>query len=315
MTSRRAVVAIGGNSLIKDKQHQSIPDQYTAAAESCHHIADMISKGWDVVLTSGNGPQVGFIMRRSELAKHELHEVLMDYAGADTQGAIGYMLQRALHNEFKRRDIDKHAATIITQTLVDKDDPAFENPAKPVGTFMDKETAQKRANQQEWEIVEDAGRGWRRVVPSPIPKEIIQQPAIDALIKEGIVTYAVGGGGIPVIREEDGTLEGVEAVIDKDRASSLLASEMGMDLLLISTAVEKAYLNFGTEDQKPIDEMTPSEAEKYIEEGHFAPGSMLPKVEACVDFIKNGGDLAIITNPPNITNALAGKTGTRIVPE
>lgn len=315
MTSRRAVVAIGGNSLIKDKQHQSIPDQYTAAAESCHHIADMISKGWDVVLTSGNGPQVGFIMRRSELAKHELHEVLMDYAGADTQGAIGYMLQRALHNEFKRRDIDKHAATIITQTLVDKDDPAFENPAKPVGTFMDKETAQKRANQQGWEIVEDAGRGWRRVVPSPIPKEIIQQPAIDALIKEGIVTYAVGGGGIPVIREEDGTLEGVEAVIDKDRASSLLASEMDMDLLLISTAVEKAYLNFGTEDQEPIDEMTPSEAEKYIEEGHFAPGSMLPKVEACVDFIKNGGDLAIITNPPNITNALAGKTGTRIVPE
>ncbi|MFO7836597.1 MAG: carbamate kinase [Candidatus Thorarchaeota archaeon] len=315
MTSRRAVVAIGGNSLIKDKQHQSIPDQYTAAAESCHHIADMISKGWDVVLTSGNGPQVGFIMRRSELAKHELHEVLMDYAGADTQGAIGYMLQRALHNEFKHRDIDKHAATIITQTLVDKDDPAFENPAKPVGTFMDKETAQKRANQQGWEIVEDAGRGWRRVVPSPIPKEIIQQPAIDALIKEGIVTYAVGGGGIPVIREEDGTLEGVEAVIDKDRASSLLASEMGMDLLLISTAVEKAYLNFGTEEEEPIDEMTPSEAEKYIEEGHFAPGSMLPKVEACVDFIKNGGDLAIITNPPNITNALARKTGTRIVPE
>ncbi|MBS3794172.1 MAG: carbamate kinase [Candidatus Thorarchaeota archaeon] len=314
-TSRRAVVAIGGNSLIKDKQHQSIPDQYAAAAESCKHIADMISKGWDVVLTSGNGPQVGFIMRRSELAKHELHEVLMDYAGADTQGAIGYMLQRALHNEFKRRDIDKHAATIITQTLVDKDDPAFKNPAKPVGTFMDKDTAEKRAKKQGWEIIEDAGRGWRRVVPSPIPKEIIQQPAINALIKEGIVTYAVGGGGIPVIRNEDGTLEGVEAVIDKDRASSLLASDMGVDLLLISTAVEKAYLNFGTEDQEPIDEMTPSEAEKYIEENHFAAGSMLPKVEACVEFIKKGGDLAIITDPANITNALEGKTGTRIVPE
>ena len=311
--ARQAVVAIGGNSLIKDKNHRTVPDQYDAAAETCKHIADMIEQGWNVVITSGNGPQVGFILRRSELASHELHEVPLDYCGADTQGAIGYMIQRAMYNEFNQRNMNKSVATVVTQTLVDKKDPAFENPAKPVGSFMEEKEAKKREKEEGWQIVEDAGRGWRRVVPSPIPKRIIELPAINALIRDGIIVYAVGGGGIPVIEDDQGNLEGVAAVIDKDRASALLANGLDANVLLISTAVEKVFLNFGTDDQEPIDKMDHIQAQKYMEEGHFAAGSMLPKVEACISFIKRGGDMAIITDPPNITKALRGETGTRIV--
>ncbi len=318
--TKTAVVAIGGNSLIKDKEHRTIPDQYAAAAETCKHIADMIEQGWNVVITSGNGPQVGFILRRSELAAHELHEVPLDYCGADTQGAIGYMIQRALYNEFNKRKIEKHVASVVTQVLVDKNDPAFENPAKPVGSFMDEATAKRRAEKEGWIIREDAGRGWRRVVPSPIPKRIIELPAIRALIQHDIVVYAVGGGGIPVIADSEGNLEGVAAVIDKDRASALLADSLNADLLLISTAVEQAYLNYGTENQKPIRKMTHIDALNYMKEGHFAPGSMLPKIESCVNFIRWGRKkgasnqrFAIITNPPNITRALNGEIGTMIV--
>jgi carbamate kinase len=311
--ARKAVVAIGGNSLIKDKNHRTVPDQYDAAAETCKHIADMIEQGWNVVITSGNGPQVGFILRRSELASHELHEVPLDYCGADTQGAIGYMIQRAMYNEFNQRNMNKSVATVVTQTLVDKKDPAFENPAKPVGSFMEEKEAKKREKEEGWQVVEDAGRGWRRVVPSPIPKRIIELPAINALIRDGIIVYAVGGGGIPVIEDDQGNLEGVAAVIDKDRASALLANGLDANVLLISTAVEKVFLNFGTDDQEPIDKMDHIQAQKYMEEGHFAAGSMLPKVEACISFIKRGGDMAIITDPPNITKALRGETGTRIV--
>ena len=311
--ARSAVVAIGGNSLIRDKKHRTVPDQYAATVETCKHIADMIQDNWNVVITSGNGPQVGFILRRSELAAHELHEVPLDSCGADTQGAIGYMIQKALYNEFQKRNMDIHAASLVTQVRVDPEDSAFKNPAKPVGSFMDEKTAKKREKDENWSIMEDSGRGWRRVVPSPIPIEIIELPAIHALLNDGIVVYAVGGGGIPVIQNDDGDLEGVAAVIDKDRASSLLATGLGADVLIISTSVEKAYLDFGKENETPIDKMDHIQAQNYIEEGHFAPGSMLPKVESCIDFIKNGGELAIITDPPNITRALNGETGTHIV--
>jgi carbamate kinase len=311
--AKKAVVAIGGNSLIKDKQHKTVPDQYAATAETCHHIADMISQGWEVVITSGNGPQVGFILRRSELAEHELHPVPLDYCGADTQGAIGYMIQRALYNEFHTRNMAKNAVSVVTQVRVSQDDPAFQNPSKPIGSFMDEKDAKEKAGKEGWQIKEDAGRGWRRVVASPIPKEIIELPAIKALIEDGIVVYAVGGGGIPVVADDEGNLEGVAAVIDKDRASSLLATGLDADVLLISTAVEKVYLNYGTDKQQPIDKMDHIQAQRYIEEGHFAPGSMLPKIEACVEFIRNGGEMAIITDPPNISRALSGETGTRIV--
>ena len=311
--AKTAVIAIGGNSLITDKDHKTVPDQYDATQETCKHIADMIQEGWNVVITSGNGPQVGFILRRSELAEHELHPVPLDYCGADTQGAIGYMIQRALYNEFHKRGMDRQAASLVTQVRVSKDDPAFQNPNKPIGSFMDEKEAKKRAESDGWQVKEDSGRGWRRVVPSPIPKEIIELPGIKALLNDNIVVYAVGGGGIPVVANEDGELEGIAAVIDKDRASSLLATDLEADVLLISTAVEQVYLNFGKENQQAIDKMDHIQAQRYIEEGHFTPGSMLPKIEACIQFIKNGGEMAIITDPPNITKALNGETGTRIV--
>jgi len=311
--AKTAVIAIGGNSLIKDKAHKSVPDQYTATAETCKHIADMIQQGWNVVITSGNGPQVGFILRRSELAEHELHPVPLDYCGADTQGAIGYMIQRALYNEFHKRNMNRHVASLVTQVRVSKDDPAFENPAKPIGSFMDEKEAKKRAKEEGWDIKEDSGRGWRRVVPSPIPKEIIELPGIKALLNDDIVVYAVGGGGIPVVASEAGDLQGIAAVIDKDRASALLATDLSADVLLISTAVEKVYLNFGKKNQEAIDKMDHMEAQRYMEEGHFTPGSMYPKIEACVQFIKDGGEMALITDPPNIMRALNGETGTRIV--
>ncbi len=314
-TPKTGVVAIGGNSLIRDKTKRSIEDQYQAAQETSRHIADMILEGWNIVITSGNGPQVGSILRRSEIAAKEVHEIPLDYCGAQSQGQIGYMLASALTNEFKRRSIEKTMAGVITQVVVDKNDPAFKKPTKPIGTFMDKDTAMERAKTLGWNVIEDSGRGWRRVVPSPIPRKIVELKAIKALIENGIIVYAVGGGGIPVVEDEDGNLTGVAAVIDKDYASSLLASDLDVDLLLISTAVEQVYVNFGKPDQKPIDSMTVSEAKRYIAEGQFAPGSMLPKIRACIQFIERGGELALITDPPNITRALRGKTGTRIVPD
>jgi len=313
MNKKKAVIAIGGNSLIKDKNHQTVPDQYAALAETCKHIADMITEGYDVVITSGNGPQVGFILRRSELSRHELHEVPLDYCGADSEGAIGYMVEQALYNEFYNRRIDKDVVSVVTQVRVSADDPAMKNPDKPIGSFMDEKEAKKKAESEAWVVREDSGRGWRRVVPSPKPIEIVELPAIKALINAGFVVYAVGGGGIPVVADKNGHLNGVAAVIDKDRASSLLATGIGADTLVISTAVEKVYLNFGTDKQKAIDKMDHIEAQKYIGEGHFKPGSMLPKIESCVEFIKNGGKVAIITNPENITRAVKGETGTRIV--
>jgi carbamate kinase len=313
---KTAVIAIGGNSLIKDKQHVSVQDQYIAAKETSEHIADMIAQGWEVAIGHGNGPQVGFILRRSEIAARTagMHEVPLDSCGADTQGAIGYHLQQNLHNAFKERGIDKVAATVVTQVLVDKADSAFQHPTKPIGGFMEEAEAKDRAANEGWSVVEDAGRGWRRVVASPLPQEIIELEAVRHLLDAGVVTITVGGGGIPVIRDEDDDLEGTAAVIDKDYASSLLAQSIGADLFLISTAVEQVYLNFGQPDEKAIDKMTVAEAKQYIEEGHFAKGSMLPKVQAIIWFLESGGKKAIITDPESITRALRGETGTLIVP-
>lgn len=309
-----AVVAVGGNSLIKDKNAKTIQDQYDASAESMRHIAGMIEDGWDVVITHGNGPQVGFILRRSELSKHELHEVPLDYCGADSQGAIGYMFQQALFNEFAQRSIEKLAATIVTQVEVDRDDPAFQTPSKPIGSFMDESMANERRENEGWVVVEDAGRGWRRVVPSPLPVRIVQRDAIEALIGDGFVVIAVGGGGIPVVRDESGKLSGVEAVIDKDFASALLASQIGADMFLVTTAVPQIALNYNQPDQTWIDKMTLAEAKAYMEQGHFAKGSMEPKVQAIINYLEAGGKEALVTDPENIERALAGETGTRIVP-
>ena len=313
--SKVAVVAVGGNSLITDKTKKSIPDQFNAAHQTATHIADMIEMGYNVVITHGNGPQVGFILLRSEKARGELHEVPLDYCGADTQGAIGYMFQMSLHNIFRERGIKKEAATVVTQVVVDKKDPAFQNPTKPIGSFYSEEEAKERADKEGWSIMEDAGRGWRRVVASPIPVEIVEQDAIQKLIAGGFTVIAVGGGGIPVLKGEDGKLSGTAAVIDKDFASSLLASNIKADLFVISTAVEKVCLNFGKPDQKSLDTMTLADCKKYLAEGHFKPGSMKPKIEAIVKFLENGGQKALITDPAHLKEALEGKTGTHITKE
>lgn len=313
MADKVAVVAVGGNALIKEKTKKSIPDQYAAASETMHYVVDMIEEGWNVVVSHGNGPQVGFILRRSELAASELHEVPLDYCGADTQGSIGYMFQKSLRNEFKRRGMQKHAVTVVSQCLVDRDDAAFKKPSKPIGSFLDEKTAKARMAQGK-NFMEDAGRGWREVVASPQPKEIVEAPAIKNLIDAGLTVIAVGGGGIPVIENEQGDLEGVAAVIDKDFASALLANNLGAELLLISTAVEKVHINFNTSEQEDVDQMTVAEAKQYMEEGHFAPGSMLPKIQATLRFLEQGGKKALITDPPNIKRALAGETGTWIFP-
>jgi len=309
-----AVIAVGGNSLIKDETHKTVPDQIHAAVETMRHIAEMIVQGWEVVITHGNGPQVGFILRRSELSRHELHEVPLDFCGADSQGAIGYMFQMAMHNEFLHRNIDKKCVSVVTQTIVDRKDKAFQNPSKPIGSFMTEELAKERATNEGWTVVEDAGRGWRRVVASPIPQRIVEADAIRTLIEAGFVVIGVGGGGIPVIEDEQGNLVGVEAVIDKDFGSSLLATMIKADLFLISTAVERVALDFNKPGQRWLDKMTLAEAKNYIDQGHFAKGSMLPKIQAINRYLEQGGKRALITNPENINRALAGETGTWIYP-
>ncbi len=311
--NKKAVIAVGGNSLIKDSCHQCINDQYTAIAETSVHIAEIVEEGYEVVLTHGNGPQVGFILLRSELSKHVIHPVPLDSCDADTQGAIGYAFQQTLGNEFLRKKIDKPVITVITQVVVDKNDEAFNNPSKPIGPFYSLEDAEMHRKEDKWDIVEDSGRGYRRVVASPFPQEIVEESVITGLINSGVVVIAVGGGGIPVIRNPDGTLKGVEAVIDKDHASSLLASNIKADTFIISTAVEKVYLNYSSSDQKALDEMTVKDAERFIRQGHFKPGSMLPKIKAAVAFLKNGGRQVIITKPEALLSSVKGETGTRIV--
>jgi len=314
--TKLAVIAVGGNSLIKDDKHVSVEDQEQALRETAHHIADMIEAGWDLAIGHGNGPQVGFILRRSEIAAkvEGMHEVPLDVCGADSQGAIGYEFQQALQNEYHRRGIRKSAATVITQMLVDQNDAAFQKPSKPIGSFMDEAEAQHRAKDMGWSVVEDAGRGWRRVVASPMPKKIMELDSVKLLLNAGVTVITVGGGGIPVVDKGNGEVEGTAAVIDKDFASSLLAQEIGAELFLIATAVEKVAINFGKPEQKWLDKMTLAEAKQYLAEGtHFAKGSMAPKIQAIIWFLENGGKQALITNPENIGRALKGETGTWIV--
>jgi carbamate kinase len=308
------VIAIGGNSLIENAQHMSVPDQYAAVVKTVHHITDLLEQRHRIVITHGNGPQVGFILLRSEHSRGILHQVPLDSIVADTQGALGYQIQQALQNEFRRRGLKKSVVTVVTQTLVNRDDAAFASPGKPIGEFYTREQAEDRMRVEKWTMMEDAGRGWRRVVASPIPVRIIESEVVRHLVKAGYVVIAAGGGGIPVVADEKGILRGVAAVIDKDLASAVLAKEIGADMLVISTAVEKVCLNFGTPGQRALDSMTVAEARRYMAEGHFKPGSMLPKIEACVQFVTNSGHEALITCPEALPAALDGHTGTRLVP-
>ena len=314
MAKSALVVAIGGNSLIKDPQHMTVPDQYRALGETSGHIARIIKDGWQVAIGHGNGPQVGFILRRSELSAHELHEVPLDVCDADTQGAIGYELQQNLGHDFRRMRIDRQAVTVVTQVEVDPDDPAFQHPSKPIGSFMDEAQAQQRAEREGWVVREDAGRGWRRVVASPRPLRIVEERAVKALLRDDFVVITVGGGGIPVITDEHGDLRGVAAVIDKDFASALLAITLRADVFMITTGVDRVALDWGSPERRWVDRLTLAEAKDYLAEGtHFAAGSMAPKIEACIEFLEHGGGEAVITNPENMERALAGEAGTRIV--
>ncbi len=310
--ARTAIVAIGGNSLIADQEHKSVEEQFKISNITCKHIADMIEDGWDVVITHGNGPQVGFILLRSEISSEQIHSVPLDSVGADTQGAIGYMLQQNLYNEFLRRGIDKKCCTVITQCVVDKDDPGFLKPTKPIGPVYTKEDAMNKKESENWDIVEIANKGWRRVVASPLPLRIIEMESIRELIKSGFIVIAVGGGGIPVVQDEQGMLKGTAAVIDKDLASSLLAGDISVDLFLISTDIDNVYINYGKPDQTALENITLAEAEKYLEAGEFAPGSMGPKVKSAINYLKNGGKKVIITSANNIGKAIRGETGTHI---
>jgi len=304
-----AVVAVGGNALIRERGKESLSDQYAAVCITMPHVVDMIQNGWDVIVTHGNGPQVGFILRRSELSVSEVHTIPLDYAGSNTQGSIGYMFQTSLQNEFKKRGMTNQSATVITETLVDKNDPAFKNPTKPIGSFMDEKTALQHRDADGWSVMEDAGRGWRRVVASPIPVKILQQDAILSLAGAGFTVVAVGGGGIPVIENDKGEIEGVEAVIDKDLASALFASSINADMFLISTEVEKVAINFNKPDVQWLDKLSIQDARKYLAEGQFGKGSMEPKIKAVLYFLERGGRQALVTNPDNMLKGLRGETG------
>ncbi|MDN5333234.1 carbamate kinase [Sphaerochaeta halotolerans] len=313
MESKLIVIAIGGNSLIEDPKHVTVAAQYEAARKTASHIAKLVKAGHRVVIAHGNGPQVGFILLRSEFSRSILHTVPLDSCVADTQGSIGYQLQMALKNEFNRIQMNPQVATVVTQVEVSDDDPSFQKPTKPIGSFMSKEDAQYHMEKDGWICTEDAGRGYRRVVASPKPKAIVEIDTIRTMLENRIIVIAGGGGGIPVVRDEDGYLSGREAVIDKDLAAALMAKELKADLFVISTAVEKVCLNFGKPNQKTLDTITTKEADQYISEGHFAPGSMLPKVQAIVDFVRSTGNEGLITDPEHLYGALYEGKGTRIV--
>lgn len=312
MTNKLTVLAIGGNSLIKDKTKIAMWYQYEALKETVAYMADLIEAGMNMVITHGNGPQVGFIYRRGEIAVHELPLIPLDICGADTQGAIGYMIEKALINQFRKREMTKQAIAVVTQTVVDRDDPSFAKPSKPIGSFMSREEALLKQKEKGWNVLEDAGRGFRRVVPSPLPRKILEVEGIRLLLQAGYVVIAAGGGGIPVVRDEAGDLEGVEAVIDKDLSSSLLAGNLGAETFIITTAVDEAYLNFGEENQKALGHATLSQIKQYLAEGHFKPGSMKPKIESIIQFLEGAGEKAIITSPENLVKAVRGEAGTTI---
>jgi carbamate kinase len=309
------LVAVGGNSLITDRNQPDVLHQWDAVRETCRHLADLVEEGWRLVISHGNGPQVGYILRRNEIAKELVHTTPLDLIVADTQGSIGYMLQQALKNELYRRGKRRSVVSLVTQVLVKRDDPAFDEPSKPIGGFMSEAEAREYETQG-WQVVEDAGRGWRRVVASPKPLRVIEEDSIRALIAADHIVVASGGGGIPVVHNREGELrelKGVYAVIDKDRASALLAQRLNADLFVISTGVEKVALNFNTPQQQDLSHVSVEELEAYMHEGHFAPGSMRPKVEAVLDFVWQTGNSAVITDPPNLSRALNKETGTWIV--
>lgn len=307
------VVAVGGNALISDAAHITQVDQARAASESMAHVAAMVTEGWNVLVTHGNGPQVGFLLRRAEIASTELPMLPLDVLGADTQGGIGYLFTRALDNHFAAMGLDARAVSVITRTVVDADDPAFAHPTKPIGSFMTEKEARRRQAEDHWEVAEDAGRGWRRLVASPTPTAILEINAIRTLLNSGHTVVAGGGGGVPLVRTPDG-LVGVEAVIDKDTATALMARELDADLMIISTGVDGVAIRFNTPEEHWLSKITAAEAREYLTAGEFGAGSMAPKIAAAIAFVERGESQVVITSPARMVDALKGEAGTTIVP-
>jgi carbamate kinase len=316
MMEDRAVVAIGGNALILDGQQGTIAEQVDNALEMARHIATLVARGWGIVLTHGNGPQVGFILLRSELVGDSapVPQLSLEMSSADSQGGIGHILTMALLNELAARGLNDRVAYVLTHTVVDREDSAFANPTKPIGPFYTAAQAATKRKRNGWDTVEDSGRGYRRVVPSPKPLRIVESAQIRTLVDAGHVVIAVGGGGIPVVETARG-YAGVEAVIDKDRASALLASSLGVPLLVLSTGVEQVAWHFRQPDQRLLASISAAEAAQYLADGEFPRGSMGPKIEAAIDFLAHGGKEVLITTPAALERAIAGQTGTRIVPD
>lgn len=308
------VIAIGGNSLIRDAQHMDVLDQYRTAGQTAQHIVPIIKAGFRVLVTHGNGPQVGFILLRSELARDTIHQVPLANCVADTQGSIGLQIAQSLQNELLHQDVEQAVTAVVTQCVVDEQDPSFSEPSKPIGPFMSEEEARHHETADGWVVGEDAGRGWRRLVPSPEPLDIVELPAIRTLLDSGTLVIAAGGGGIPVIYRADGELRPRPAVIDKDAASCLLACELGASIFIISTDVDKVALNFGSDEQVDIDRLTAAECRKHLAGGQFAAGSMQPKIESALKFLEQGGKEVIITQPHNLQADLESIYGTHIVP-
>ncbi len=311
--NKTALVAIGGNSLIKTGERGTLEEQYNNALETARNIVKMVLDGWKVVITHGNGPQVGAALIRSERASMEVYTHTLDMCVATTQSEIGYLLQRAFYEELRSIGLPNSVTVVPTMVLVDPNDEAFSNPTKPIGPFYDRKTAEMKKKTLGWDIVEDAARGYRRVVPSPEPLDIVEIDVIKSLVDHGVITIALGGGGIPIFMQ-DAKIIGCEAVIDKDRSSALLASKLDVDLFLITTATDKVYLNFKKQNQKPLDKITTDEIIRYHKEGHFPPGSMGPKIESAVRYLRSNGKYVIITSYEYVEEALKGNAGTHILP-
>jgi carbamate kinase len=313
--SRIAVVAIGGNSLIKPEQFGTIAEQFDNARGAAEQMVELVAAGWNIAVVHGNGPQVGFILRRSEMAPDVAPALSLDMCDADSEGGIGYILQQSIDNELRRRGLNRQVVALITQVVVDPTDPAFDRPEKPIGQYYEGGIAADLRRDHGWAMAEEPGRGWRRLAPSPRPREIIELDAIRMLVERGVVTICAGGGGIPVIIDAESLIHGVEAVVDKDLASALLGRALGAELLLISTGVERICLDWGTPQQRPIERITASEAQRYLAEGQFPAGSMGPKVEAALDFMRDRGGRVLVTDFLHIREALRGETGTLLVPD
>ena len=309
---KRTLITLGGNAILPSRGTGTFEEQCAITRLTMQPIAELVSAGVEVVLSHGNGPIVGNILIRNEAARDQIAPMPLDVCGADSQGGIGYMMQQSLQNELHRLSLDRTVATVVTQVVVDERDPAFRRPTKPIGPFYAEDRARILAKEKGWTIVEDAGRGYRRVVPSPQPLEVVEIAAIRGLVEDGVIVIAGGGGGIPVSRQWDGALHGVEAVIDKDLASSLLARLLGCETLVIITGVDRVSVHFKKPEQRDLDVTTVDELERYQKEGHFPAGNMGPKVQAAIEFIRGGGSEVIITSPEKTREALEGTTGTRV---